>query len=309
MWEQQSLIPELEKIAEVCICDLSVCLRGEVVSLADAVIEKLRDFLAASGPAKPDAVIFYARSPLLSEEAFSLLRLHSACPLIGMNLDDKTSFLPYAQFSDQNDNYGHWAPRFDVNLSSSRVVLDWYRQIGANAIFMAEGFHPDTEAQPPASGSVFQHPVSFVGSRKHEREPIIRAVQKRGIPIALFGNGWPDSQWVESANRVFAASQINLGIGLATPSLTALKARDFECPGAGGCYLTTWNWEFPELFEVGREILCYRNAEELIEMLGYYLPRPEECIRIAQAGWQRCQRDHTWERRFREVFRTLGFQV
>jgi hypothetical protein len=68
---------------------------------------------------------------------------------------------------------------------------------------------------------------------------------------------------VENPNSVFRDSQINLGIGFASPSftLTTVKGRDFECPGVGACYLTTYNWELPLHYELGKEILCYRSVE------------------------------------------------
>ena len=30
-------------------------------------------------------------------------------------------------------------------------------------------------------------------------------------------------------------------------------------PCVGACYLTTYHWELAEMFEIGKEILCYRN--------------------------------------------------
>jgi spore maturation protein CgeB len=77
----------------------------------------------------------------------------------------------------------------------------------------------------------------------------------------------------------------------------------------GACYLTTYNWELTQHYELGREILCYRDKDELIEMISFYRSRPEDCLRIAQAAWRRCTAEHTWERRFRRVFREVGFEV
>jgi spore maturation protein CgeB len=91
--------------------------------------------------------------------------------------------------------------------------------------------------------------------------------------------------------------------------LTTVKGRDFECPGVGACYVTTFNWELPLHYEIGKEILCYRSIEELVEIYAYYHRRPAECLAIAQAAWRRCTAEHTWEKRFRRVLREVGFQV
>ena len=88
-----------------------------------------------------------------------------------------------------------------------------------------------------------------------------------------------------------------------------MKNRDFECPGAGGCYLTTFDWELAELFRVGDEILCYRDLYDFSEVWSYYIKRPEKCREIALAGRQRAIKEHTWEQRFRVVLSKLGFMV
>jgi spore maturation protein CgeB len=153
--------------------------------------------------------------------------------------------------------------------------------------------------------------LSFLGQIKVERKYVVNQLQSAGIHIELFGQGWPGSQWVENPNSVFRDSQINLGIGFASPSftLTTVKGRDFECPGVGACYLTTYNWELPLHYELGKEILCYRSVEELIEMYSWYSRRPQECLKIAQAAFRRCAAGHTWEKRFRKIFEQTGFSL
>jgi spore maturation protein CgeB len=132
-----------------------------------------------------------------------------------------------------------------------------------------------------------------------------------GISINLFGSGWPGGKWVDKLYTIYRNSQINLGIGLANSSftLTSLKGRDFTCPGVGACYLTTYNWEIPIHYELGKEILCYRSFEELIEQYVFYRKRPEACLKIAQAAWHRGAAEHTNEIRFRKLFREMGFKV
>ena len=63
------------------------------------------------------------------------------------------------------------------------------------------------------------------------------------------------------------------------------------------------------MVDIGREILCYRNEEELIEIIAWYRNRPEDCLKIAQAAWRRSVNEHTWEKRFRKIFRAAGFNV
>lgn len=306
LWETNELVPELEKIGAVETLDLhpSLAAGGEA---APAVARAVEDHLRSRASAPPDAVLLYATGKQLSDEVFSLLRKACPGPLIGMNLDDKMTFWPYAVYREGGPHYRKWIHHFDLNLTNSKIAATWYRDAGAPHLFMPPAMRPPAGLDRPARAD-FKYPVSFLGSPKLDRERLINRLRDSNIPVALFGKGWPDARWEADTAAIYRSSQINLGIGMATPNLSTMKNRDFECPGAGACYLTTFNWELAEWWDIGREILCYRNDEELIEMICWYRSRPEECLAIAQAAWDRGRREHTWEVRFRDIFKRLGFR-
>jgi hypothetical protein len=226
-----------------------------------------------------------------------------------MNLDDRMEFFPYGIFSSGNDDYGRWVKKFDVNITNCLPATEWYHQRGAAAIYVPPGMHLQPDLAMPVSAD-FKYKISFLGSKKVERSTVIEELRGAGIVVNLFGSGWSNGHWVDNPNAVFRDTQINLGIGFASPSLqlTTMKARDFECPGAGACYLTTYNWELPLHWELGSEILCYRSIEELIEMYSWFVKRPEVCLKIAQAAWHRSKAEHTWEHRFRKLFEQTGIK-
>jgi len=312
MWEQNELFPELRKICGFESLDLGPALRQNPHTPApETVAQTIASFIRASHSLEPDVILFYARSKLLSEGAFDQIRRRWKCPLLGMNLDDRVEFFDYGIYNTTAEPYGHWVTKFDVNLTNARAALDWYRQRGAAVRYFPQGFHFEEAYQNPPAKPEYEYPFSFLGSSKLERAVIVDRLLQAGVKIALFGKGWPDSQWADSASRVFRRSQINLGIGFALESarITTTKGRDFECPGVGACYLTTYNGELPFLYEIGKEILCYRDFEELLEMHAYYIKRPDECLQIAQAAHRRCVAEHTWEKRFRQLFRELGFHA
>ena len=311
MWEQNELVPELQKFAAVKVFDLgpglrNTCKQGPRATAADAI----RDF-TQSAKWECDVVLLYLRPSLLSRPIVETIRARWKCSLVGMSLDDKAEFFDYGIYATENDNYQHWAQFFDLNLSSSLGMVECYRSLGYPIYYLPGGFHPKREFQTPPMGGDYEFKLSFLGSWKPERAAVVEELRSRNIAIALFGSGWEAGSWVNNPGSIYRRSQINLGIGFFSPhvTLTNLKGRDFECPGTGACYLTTYNWELANLYEIGKEILCYRSVEELIEMYVYYSKRRELCLRIAQAAHRRCLAEHTWERRFREVFQALGFEV
>ena len=75
---------------------------------------------------------------------------------------------------------------------------------------------------------------------------------------------------------------------------------------SGGFYMVEYQQELEDFFEVGREIVCYRDRDDLIDLAKYYLTHDTERERIRQAGYARARRDHTWQKRFTEAFRRMG---
>jgi len=72
------------------------------------------------------------------------------------------------------------------------------------------------------------------------------------------------------------------------------------------CYLTGDTEEIKEFYEAGKEIDTYKSPEELASKAAYYLERPDEAEQLREAGYRRAIRDHTWEKRFRELFDKTG---
>jgi hypothetical protein len=312
MWEQRELVPELSRVCEVTFVDVHSHVQDSTTPphetlLPQPVIAQLPD----PGRTQFDAVLVYLRSSLLSEELIRFLRKQWSCPLIGLNLDCKTTFDDYDVFRRDPVGYRKWAGRFDVNLTNTRAMMDVYRAAGFDCLYLPTGYHYDPAIRRLRTDANFEIGISFVGSCKPERRDVVEYLRERGIEVRVFGGGWGDQPFVRDAWRVYQQSQLNLGIGYNVPDMriTNLKNRDFECPGSGACYLTTYDWELAGLYDVGREILCYRSLDDLIELFTYYSRRPEDCLRIAAAGFERCRRDHTWEQRFRTVFKEMGFRV
>ena len=52
--------------------------------------------------------------------------------------------------------------------------------------------------------------------------------------------------------------------------------------------------------------MTYGSREDLLEKVRHYLAHPEEADRVRQAGYDRAQRDHTWRRRFDDLFEATG---
>jgi spore maturation protein CgeB len=108
--------------------------------------------------------------------------------------------------------------------------------------------------------------------------------------------------------RLFAQSRVVLGVGTIghCTDFYALKLRDFDAPMSGSAYLTHDNPDLAGLYDIGRDIATYRDVDECVDRARALLADDDARERMARAGRERALRDHTWDRRFGELFRLLG---
>jgi hypothetical protein len=119
----------------------------------------------------------------------------------------------------------------------------------------------------------------------------------------------------EELIRLYSRSHISLGFlevhDRNDPSREVRRhvhLREFEAPMSGALYCTGHLDELTRFFEPGREILTYRNEEELLAQVRRMLDHPSEAARIRQAGTRRALAEHTYQHRFSSLFQMLGLE-
>jgi spore maturation protein CgeB len=99
----------------------------------------------------------------------------------------------------------------------------------------------------------------------------------------------------------------NLNASTGETSVTdQIKGRNFEVPGCGGFLLTGKADNLEQYYEPGRELLCFENPKDLIDKIRFFLGREEERAAIAEAGYERTMREHTYVQRFAAIFERAG---
>jgi len=86
-----------------------------------------------------------------------------------------------------------------------------------------------------------------------------------------------------------------------------IHLRTFEISMSGGLQLSRFSEELAGYFDNDKEILLYSSEEEMISKTKFYLkPARENHVRaMKHAARKRSQSDHTWVKRFEEVFDRL----
>jgi spore maturation protein CgeB len=96
--------------------------------------------------------------------------------------------------------------------------------------------------------------------------------------------------------KVFAASLVNLNISLRTIR-TGIPLRIIDILGCGGFVISNFQEEIAEYFVPGQDLEIYENLEDLFAKTKFYLEHDDARRQIAQNGFEKVQRDFTFQDR------------
>ena len=139
----------------------------------------------------------------------------------------------------------------------------------------------------------------------------------RGIlpfaPLIVGDKGWKEllrkgDRWqyhselnyYDDLPRFYPCSSINFNC-TSKQMKGAVNQRIFDVPATGAFLLTDYREQVENLFEPGREIVCYHSPEEAASLAGEYLARPDRRRAIAGAARERILREHTYDHRVRSL--------
>ncbi|MBF0380627.1 MAG: glycosyltransferase [Magnetococcales bacterium] len=187
----------------------------------------------------------------------------------------------------------------------------------------------------PEPSTVFQNSekpfqIAYMGFPYDNRKRVVEYLLNNGINLNIWGFGWQkfkdnplianalqlEGRWLNLADTrdVYKKSQIVLNIHSAIVHKDAeiymedemVNSNLFEICASGAFQIVERRPGVLEYFEEDKEIVCYATKEELVEKINYYLSRPEECKKIARAGYLKTMNNHRFSHRAQTVLRELG---
>jgi spore maturation protein CgeB len=250
---------------------------------------------------EPDVVLSVLTHYEIWRETLEILRDSGRCATVNWATDDSWKYSQFSRFV---------APSLHACTTTYREKLRSYRSDGIGSVLLTQWAANIDNLLSPLPASQCAYGVTFVGTAHGDRKRWVTAAQKRGVSIQCFGQGWPSGPIAaERIPEIVRASVISLnfanGGGLADglPYLgrNQIKARTFEVPGCGGFLLTETADDLERWYEPGREIATFSTIEELTSQVHHYLGNSNERDRVAQAGFERTCREHTYDMRLAEV--------
>lgn len=236
----------------------------------------------------------------------------------------------YCNASYQFELVSEIAPAYDWCLVPEKFRLDDYRRVGANPIYCQEAANPQVYRPHPVEKSF---DVTFVGQRYGNRPDYVKRLISAGVDVRVWGPRWDepprgrseDASDLELKGRcgpslsdaelvaMYSRSRASLGFSAVahlpkdgSPPIKQVRLRDFEAPMSGAFYLAEHFEELEDFFEPEKEIVLFRDADELADKAQFYLRHESERRRIRDAGMRRARSEHTWQKRFTSAFEVMG---
>lgn len=204
------------------------------------------------------------------------------------------------------DNFSrHWAKHFTYVSTTSKAALAKYHQDGFANVLLTQWACNHYLYRPTPGPD--EYGITFVGAPHGNRAQLLQFLYQAGIPVSCWGQGWPNGRLSpEKMVEVFGHSRISLNLtNSSVGGPQQIKGRNFEVPGCGGFLLTGQAENLAEYYVPDKEIVCFDTLGELCEKTRYYLQHDEERLKIAQAGYERTIREHTYERRLKQLFEKI----
>ncbi|OGM98970.1 MAG: hypothetical protein A2915_03340 [Candidatus Yanofskybacteria bacterium RIFCSPLOWO2_01_FULL_41_34] len=154
----------------------------------------------------------------------------------------------------------------------------------------------------------FQCDICFIGAAYPERAEALLAL--KNYDIKIFGwSGWEKTQLADryfgplnAAESVKAYKRAKICLNMNTrPATNGVNVKTFEIVAAGGFQISDWRKDVEDLFIPGKEIVIFRDLNDLQSKVDYYLKHENERQVIAKAGHERLLKDHTLKQRAMKI--------
>lgn len=162
--------------------------------------------------------------------------------------------------------------------------------------------HPDGFAK---KGWVYANYYLYRKVTAMERTDIIKLMAERfDLRVYTYGKqeGFAEKvfqkpvDYYKQAPYVYKNSKINLNITLRSIG-SGIPLRAFDIMGCGGFLLTNYQADFLEYFEPDVDFVYYTDYQDLLEKVAYYISHEEERRIIAQNGYNKVKKLHTYKKR------------
>lgn len=154
----------------------------------------------------------------------------------------------------------------------------------------------------------FSNDLVFVGAVHYaeERKKFLDRIRDYFlVRLDIYGFcGNKDPVYGEKLEKVLQSYKIALGHNCISRR-GYWSSRNYIVPGYGGFLLTPYVEGLEEEFEDKKHVVWWKDVEECIDLIKYYLKNEDEREKIRKEGYEFTQRVHSWDSRIKEFIRVF----
>lgn len=203
-------------------------------------------------------------------------------------------------FHGREKHYFPALKEFDLVLGPGGFDCRPYENAGIkNRVYFQQGFDPE-EHYPVRRRQV--RDVGFIGHAYDRRRDVLSELARR---YSFEHVGQADEVYGEAHPAFCASSRIMLALLARNDIPGYWSIRVYLHLACRAFVLHPYVEGIEEEFEDGKHLALWRDRQELMAKIDYYLAHPTERRRIAAAGHKRVQ-DFTWEKRMERFWTLIG---
>jgi hypothetical protein len=202
-------------------------------------------------------------------------------------------------------------------------LVERYKRLGIKNVFhLWQGCDPEVNRYIPSDSPEYQCDVAFTGVNKAGREGLLRKVMKAGFDLKVWGRDWPNNFPVQKERtepeefaKVCSGAKIVLGLNDNNTIPDYFSNRTFLTLACRGFHITSYVPRLERWFTNKKHLVWYNTKKkypwssrygECIDLIKYYLDKPEERKRIARAGQEWVYSHYTWRHSMKKMIGILG---
>jgi spore maturation protein CgeB len=188
----------------------------------------------------------------------------------------------------------------------------------------------DPETFFPMNDGIKEYDISFVGHLNSNRKKLLDEIlrEREDLKMKIWGKQWsllqPENYLdyqlhryhvkkclnnynitPNEANKIYNISKICFN-NHAETTKTGINPRFFEIFGSGAFQLVDYKPVLDTLFDYNCMKFCYRNRNELLENIQYYLENEKERNTVANDMNKIMENAHTYYHRIKEILRDIN---
>jgi spore maturation protein CgeB len=227
------------------------------------------------------------------------------CKTIQLNPDDPDIFDRAKEWVDQYDYFFTNSRKAQIKYAMEKKIVD----VCSFAVDekLVEECKPRDE---------FKCDIMFAGgdNLKKYRHEYLNAL--KGLDVKVYGRFQKpvhglQKRYLSTYQEYFSAiksAKIAIDFSVSGAGFLNVKTKSFEIPACNTLMMVNKFSEMESYYKYDEEIIGFNSPEELRKKCEHYLKKENEVDRlaIAENGYCKFIRDHTWEKRIKEVFKKCG---